>query len=54
MPNYYDLSQIMRDPLYGKLCKNQLGEDIGLSNAVISVMTFFEYVLLCWALNSQW
>ena len=50
LPNYYVLSSPMR--MEGKLCKVQMAKDIGTANAFISFMTFFEYVLLCWALNA--
>ena len=52
IPNYYVLSSPMK--MDGKMCKVQLGKDIGYANASISLMTFFEYVLLCCALNAQW
>jgi hypothetical protein len=52
VPNYYVLSSPMK--LSGKMCKIELTRDLGSTNAFISVMTFFEYVLLCWALNAQW
>ena len=50
VPNYYVLSSPMK--MTGKMCKIELTRDIGFTNAFISVMTFFEYVLLCWALNA--